>query len=65
MSGYRDFIPEGEDTGGAGSGFKDFIPAPEEVVVGEKGESVFSCDQCSFTTTKKIGLIGHMKKHSK
>lgn len=23
---YRDYIPEGEDTGALGSGFKDYLP---------------------------------------
>jgi len=36
---FRDFIPDGEIQGGAGSGFKDFVPdpvpvaQPEELVV--------------------------------
>lgn len=32
MQGFRDFVPEGEDTGGYGDGkFKDWVPEGEEL----------------------------------
>lgn len=39
-SPFRDFIPEGEDVGGAGSGFKDFIPEREPEKQPEKSPNV-------------------------
>jgi hypothetical protein len=30
MGAFRDFIPEGDDTGALGSGFKDFVPPREK-----------------------------------
>ena len=30
-SGYRDFIPAGDETGGAGNGYQDFVPTPQPV----------------------------------
>ena len=42
-------------------------PAKEgEVLEEEKSEDEkFACDYCDFTTTKKIGLLGHMRSHKK
>lgn len=31
MAIFRDFIPEGEDTGALGNGFKDFVPPKKPV----------------------------------
>lgn len=28
--GFKDFIPEGQDTGGQGDGFKDWVPSSPE-----------------------------------
>lgn len=30
---FKDFIPEGEETGAIGSGFKDFVPDPVEALL--------------------------------
>lgn len=43
MAPFRDFIPEGEDTGAQGKGYDDFVPpkvpeivTPEPVVIKEE-----------------------------
>lgn len=35
---FRDFIPEGEDTGAQGNGFQDFVPPkePQKVILPEE-----------------------------
>jgi hypothetical protein len=38
MGAFRDFIPEGDDTGALGSGFKDFVPPKKETPPEDKPE---------------------------
>lgn len=74
---YRDWIPEGEDTGAQGSVLQDFVPDKIEVapiVVPkeqqsqpkvEEGEVVkeFKCDECGKVLKNALGLSGHKRSH--
>lgn len=41
MSGaFQDFIPDGEDVGGAGAGFQDFKPAPVPTITISREEEI-------------------------
>jgi hypothetical protein len=58
-SPFRDFIPEGEDTGAQGNGFVDFVPdpvpvaQPEPVVEEKPVESVVEPDVEKPVSKKK------------
>jgi hypothetical protein len=65
---YRDWIPEGEESGAQKDGYKDFVPdtAPEQKAYVEPAKltkTVFKCDQCDFQSEHQLALMGHMRSH--
>ena len=70
---YRDWIPEGEDTGAQGSVLQDFVPdkievAPivvpkEQQVAPPAPVDVFKCDECGKVLKNALGLSGHKRSH--
>jgi len=66
---YRDWIPEGEDTGAQGDVFKDFVEVPkpqkkEEITVaGPTVQTEFKCEVCGKVVSSKLALAGHSRSH--
>lgn len=68
---YRDWIPEGEDTGAQGQVFKDFVPPvvpekKEEIKIEDVKKEVlssFKCDICGKVVGSRLALAGHSRSH--